>query len=120
MILRFLPVAVFTMGLYKGVDKLKPILDGVKSIRAQTEIRTISQLLTADLLTGVQPESIHFREYLIRNLLVSEGQKSRDTSLDPWDQPYQMKIESGQVVVISGGSDLKIGTSDDLQAMVRW
>ncbi len=119
MIMRVLPVAVFAAGVYKGGDKLKPLLDSVKVVRAQMELRSINTVLTVDALSGRRIEPGDFQEYLRRDLRVPDGQDERDTSLDPWGMPYQIRYEPTRIVIISAGPDAKVGTSDDLLSSVR-
>jgi hypothetical protein len=119
MLMRLLPAAVMTAGLYKGMDKFKPLLESANVVRAQMELRSINQLLTAEALTEKTVEPSAFPAYLRRNLVLQASDQQRDTSLDPWGNVYQLRIEPGRWIVVSAGPDKEMGTPDDLQTSVR-
>ena len=92
-------------------------VEAAQIVRCQMEVASIQRILIIDTLTDEIGRDLEprFSEYL-RNKLISTG--GRDTSLDPWGNPYRVQVRSAEIEVWSYGPDGIDNNSDDLWAVV--
>ena len=92
-------------------------LEAAKVVRCQMEVASIQRILMIDVLTDEVGRDLELRfpEFLRRKLVSTGG---RDTSLDPWGNPYRVKIHRTEIEIWSYGPDEIDDTSDDLWAVV--
>lgn len=119
MIMRMIPLVVLVAGIYKGADRIKPLLQTGNVMQAQVELQGISRLVTAEIVSGNPIEPRNFSEYLKKNLVLQNNDFQKDTSKDPWGIAYQLRYEKTRAVIRSAGPDRQYGTPDDLQTSVR-
>jgi len=82
----------------------------VQVVRTQVELGSIQRLVLIDSMDGGFNTS-NFREYLRGKLL---SNSDRDTSLDPWGNPYNIRVYKKEYEIWSYGPDQINDTSDDL------
>ena len=86
-------------------------------VRTQVEISSIQRLLMAELVTdGIPREATRDFRGFLRKKLVSNS--SRDTSLDPWGNAYQIQEFSDEFQIWSYGPDQIDDTDDDIWAAI--
>lgn len=78
--------------------------------KAEDEARALANLLREqEAIGGRLPRPSEFQAFLKRRWIVErEG-------LDPWGQPYRLVYTPTEVVVVSPGQDLEVGTKDDIE-----
>ena len=82
----------------------------VQIVRTQVELSSIQRLVLIDVIdNSFKPKN--FREYLRARLL---SNSDRDVSLDPWGNPYSIRIYKNEYEIWSYGPDQINDTSDDL------
>ena len=118
---KLLPMAMMGGVAYTQQDSIEVImsapLEAAKVVRCRMEIGGIQRIILINTLTDEVDRSLErrFPEFLRKNL-ISTG--DRDVSLDPWGNPYRVKIHPDEVEIWSYGPDAYDDTSDDIWAVV--
>ena len=96
-------------------DVAEAPLEIVKIVRTQVELSSIQKLVLMDSMDG-SFSTRDFRGYLRTRLL---SNSDRDVSLDPWENPYNIRIyQNKEYEIWSYGPDQIDDTQDDIWVAV--
>lgn len=119
---KILSLGIMGATAYTQQDTIEDIIaapiEMTRIVRCKVEVTSIQRVVIADVLTDDLPRDAlyNFSGYLRKRLL---SNSDRDVSLDPWGNPYKMRIyQNTEYEIWSYGPDQENDTSDDIWASV--
>jgi hypothetical protein len=110
--MRLLPLILVLYGIYKGLEKAKPLIHVFERFTVEVEVTNIIRFMQTDAVGSELPTPEAFEGYLKKH--VKTAIPGRDTSLDYWGTPFKLEIHERIVIISSAGPDKQFGTEDDI------
>ena len=118
--MKALPAVAMVTGGVANQDEIKAQVDKftniAKEVAVQQELDSISKMIYIDRLDDdieMPKPGDEFEEYVRKNMKTKRG-VDRDTSLDFWDNPYELEVDKEGFTVRSAGPDGRYENKDDL------
>ena len=108
-------VTMFHTDEYAQIER--EVMDFVHAAEARHDLQGLAAQLDLSKISGRLPEADEFSAFA-RTALKS-FERGRDTSRDPWGNPYRLEVEAGEMKLSSSGPDQRPGSADDLVVNVQ-